>query len=147
MNRNGIYYVWEKAAQAAYLTANFSTKELECPCTNASCQTQKIAVALMDKLQAIRNETDSVLRVHSAYRCRAYQASLTKRGYETAKGVSQHELGNAADISSSALTAQLLKPHAKRHFRAVGTAANFLHVDLRDDKDRAWSYTLPVRIS
>lgn len=146
MYRNNLFYVWLKSDKPSDLSANFSTAEFQCPCKHDSCKEQRIAVALVDKLQAVRLAANSIVRIHSGFRCRAHQADLAKRGFETAKGISQHELGRAADISCSALTPLQLRPLVKPHFRAIGTALNFLHVDLRDDKERAWGYSLPTRI-
>lgn len=147
MFRNNLFYVWLKSDKPSDLSANFGTTEFQCPCKHDSCKEQRIAVALVDKLQQIRLAANSSIRVHSGYRCRAHQADLAKKGYETAKGISQHELGNAADFSCSALSPLQLRPLAKMHFKAIGTANSFLHVDLRDDKERSWSYSLPTRVS
>lgn len=142
MKRDGLFYVWTKG-QNLNLTADFTTIEFACPCKHLSCQEQRIAVELVDKLQTIRSAVGSSIRVSSGFRCRAHQADLSKKGYETAKGISQHELGRAADISSSALPTLELRKTVKQFFKAIGTANNFLHVDLRADKERAWGYGIP----
>lgn len=142
MSTKGLFYTWTKGVKAN-LSNNISTKEMECPCENPSCVQQRIAVELVNKLQAVRNAANSPLRIHSAYRCREHQAALTKKGYQTARGVSQHELGNAADISTSAHLPHELSVYCKPHFKAIGRANNFLHVDLRNDKERAWLYGSP----
>ncbi len=145
MKRDNVFYSWKKG-EVADFTANFSTREMSCQCNHPSCVDQRIAVELVDKLQLIRLAAASPVRVHSAFRCRAHQADLAKQGYETAKGVSQHELGRAADISCSAIPTLQFRSLVKPHFKAVGTASSFLHVDLRSDRERTWSYSLPTRV-
>ncbi len=82
------------------------------------------------------------LAITSGYRCHAYQQELKARGYETAVGVSQHELGRAADLVCPDLTGEELARTARAcGFKAVGTGRKFIHVDLRADKERAWNYS------
>lgn len=59
-------------------------------------------------------------------------------GFETSAGVSQHELGNAADITS--MSFKRLGEMLPEEFNAIGTGRTFYHVDTRDDKERRWSY-------
>lgn len=144
MNRKDLYFTWEKG-KGGQLSANLHAVEFECKCQNDDCKEQRVAVELIDKLQHLRLAANSPMRIHSGFRCRKHQAALTKNGHQTAKGLSQHELGRAADVSVSALPALQLRVHAKRLFKAIGTAENFLHLDLRDDKERAWNYQFVVR--
>jgi uncharacterized protein YcbK (DUF882 family) len=136
---NGYYY-WIKGAIAP-LSAHFSTTEFQCPC---KCQEQKIAVDLVDKLERVRVLLGKAIKVTSGYRCRDYQLDLARRGYETAKGISQHELGRAADIICPGATLYqfaAMLTYCEQEFKAIGEGLTFLHVDLRDDKPaRRWYY-------
>lgn len=78
--------------------------------------------------------------VNSGYRCKKKQQQLREQGYETAVGVSQHELGNAADLACSPMGMINLKAAANLEFSALGEAKTFIHVDTRKDKMRRWTY-------
>jgi hypothetical protein len=129
-------YKWEKGVKQP-LSPNFGTHEFECPCANKACFEQIIARTLITKLQTLRDDVGP-LNVTSGYRCAAYQQDLKNRGYETATGVSQHQLGKAGDITNADLKKTL--DVADTLFYAIGIGHTFLHVDLRDDKKRRWTY-------
>ena len=75
------------------------------------------------------------------YRCARYQEILRRKGFETSTGISQHELGRAADITCHGLNGNDLEVYAREAgFKAVGVGARFIHVDLRDDVERRWEY-------
>ena len=138
------YYVWNKG-ESLWLSNWFRTKEFSCKCSNSDCIKNKISKELIDRLNTIREETASPIRVHSAYRCEKYQTHLRESGVNTVVAQkSQHELGNAADISSSRLTSSELYNVCKRYFDSLGKANNFTHVDLRPAKPggvkREWLY-------
>jgi uncharacterized protein YcbK (DUF882 family) len=80
------------------------------------------------------------LRITSAFRCKEHQASLRKSGILTAVGTSTHELGDAADILAIGKPIDVVLAEAPKHFKAIGIAKTFIHVDLRDDKERRWPY-------
>jgi hypothetical protein len=63
---------------------------------------------------------------------------LASKGFETAKGISQHELGNASDLVADDMDA--LGKIAQDYFSAIGYSKRFIHVDLRADKERYWHY-------
>lgn len=136
------YYVWNKKdadlERTLYLSRDFHIKEFTCPCTNKECIDQKIAQGLITRLQSMRNDLKEAIQVTSGYRCHAHQVELAEKGCETAKGISQHELGNAADIKSSSMLE--LRSLVKEYFEAIGFSPRFLHVDLRADKIRHWYY-------
>lgn len=131
-------YKWQKGVRTA-ITKDFNTSEFACPCKNAACDTQIISAILIANLQSLRNDVGIPIGVNSAYRCSLYQAELKLRGYETAVGISQHELGKAADLRCSDLLSLVSK--AERYFKAIGIAKSFIHVDERSDKIRRWRYT------
>lgn len=137
--KNG-YYCWKKG-QNGWLNDWFKTIEFECKCKNASCIEQKISLELIKRLTNIREEVKSPLRIHSGFRCSAHQEAIRKSGVSTVVAKkSTHELGNAADISVSRLVTAELVTVAAKYFYSIGTALNFAHVDLRDDKIRRWDY-------
>lgn len=121
------------------LSLHFSVAEFNCPCKE--CILTVVDLDIIPKLEALRTLLGTKLTITSGYRCRAYQEALRLRGYETALGVSQHELGRAADVSNGVSLGHELEDAAhKAGFKAVGVGSNWVHVDLRDDKDRRWSY-------
>lgn len=132
------FYLWNKGAQFV-LTPNFSTAEFECPCVNEQCVEQRISKTLVDKLQALREKVGP-LDVTSGYRCAHRQQYLRGLGIKTSVGPSTHQMGKAADIASGLVPIDQLYDECVPLFMAIGTAKNFLHVDLRADKRRRWTY-------
>lgn len=120
------------------LSEHFNGREFECPC--GACTLQVVQPGLIEKLEALRVALGQPIRVTSGFRCQAHQASLRERGYPTAKGVSQHELGGAADLTCEPAHIERLKRLACDHFKAVGVAETWLHVDVRQDQTRRWEY-------
>lgn len=119
------------------ITSNFSKTEFECQC--GKCDKQMISDILISKLESVRLEFCQPIHINSAYRCHDHQITISK-SFETAKGVSQHELGNAVDIQVTPETSPILLPILEKYFDAIGIAKNFIHVDLRSDKKRRWNY-------
>lgn len=134
------YYIWTKG-ENEFLSNNFKTGEFSCQCKNADCVEQKIAIELIDHLQWLREASNSPVRLHSGFRCKKHQDALRASGTLTvvATKTSQHELGNAVDVSSSRLTSGELLKLAELKFESIGIASNFLHLDLRQGK-RRWNY-------
>lgn len=61
-------------------------------------------------------------------------------GLSTSKGISQHELGNAADIMCQGLSGDDLERIARTvGFESVGVAEKWIHVDTRTGY-RRWEY-------
>lgn len=115
------------------------TGEFSCQCSYPECRVQTIDVELVHKLEMIRQEIKQPLVITSAYRCHRHQVELGLAGAETAVGLSQHELGKAADIR--AMDMKRLEELAHTYFDAVGVSIRFLHVDMRADKKRRWTYS------
>jgi uncharacterized protein YcbK (DUF882 family) len=89
----------------------------------------------------MRKELGQPLIILSAYRCKEQQEKLRAEGKQTSKGVSQHELGRAVDLMSNGKTTEELVDSAvKAGFKSIGLARGWIHVDLRDDKERRWKY-------
>jgi uncharacterized protein YcbK (DUF882 family) len=134
------YYIWVKGDNL-WLNNWFKTKEFECKCSNKECINQKIAVELIARLTVIREYTKSPMRITSGFRCSEHQQAIRNSGVSTVVAKkSTHEKGDAADISVSSLTPLNLLPIVEKQFKSIGIANNFLHVDLRDDKERRWKY-------
>jgi len=122
------------------LSTHFLSKEFDCPCTD--CKETKIEGLLVSQLEAMRTILGSKLQITSGFRCEDYQNQLKLRGYETATGISQHTLGNAADVTNGVSTGLELEEAARRAgFLAVGVGKHWVHVDLRNDKTRSWKYS------
>lgn len=131
------YFVWHRG-EVKQLSTHFTSVEFSCPCSNRTCTLQRISKDLVANLETVRQSLGVPVRITSGYRCSAYQAELKARGYETAVGVSQHELGNAADVRCLAKHDELVSL-CEGLFDAVGVARSFVHVDTRAGK-RRWTY-------
>lgn len=124
------------------LSKHFNVREFQCPCDYEDCKETKIDQDLIAKLEKMREEAGP-LRINSGFRCQHYQDELRARGYETSAGISQHTLGRASDVmraDEGSVGLELEKIARKAGFKAVGVGSSFIHVDLRDDKERRWEY-------
>lgn len=140
----GIYLTWQKGKQCQ-LSEFFHTSEFDCKCKYPECREQRVSLELLRRLDWLRKASNSSIRIHSGFRCRAYQADLLKKSLD-GKGqltvvakISTHELGDAADISVGSLTIPELKPLVEQKFESIGIALSFLHVDIREGR-RRWTY-------
>jgi uncharacterized protein YcbK (DUF882 family) len=124
------------------LSANFKANEFDCKCTRRECIFTLIDPQLITLLQALRDFVKVPIFIKSAYRCTAHQKKLRQELKEnTASSVSTHELGQAVDIFTNQHTGEELAKAARvLGFKAVGVGERFIHVDLRDDKIRSWTY-------
>lgn len=140
-------YIWDRGDRHE-LTENLTTLEFECTCDSPRCVLQQVSVELVEKLEKIKLETDTPFIITSGYRCLYHQEVLRSRGLKTAKGISQHSLGHAVDIKP--MIGKDGTDYKKRqatflvklrgHFKAIGIASGWYHVDLRSDKTRLWTY-------
>jgi zinc D-Ala-D-Ala carboxypeptidase len=120
------------------ITEHFTSDEFKCPCDH--CKVTPIDTDLVRLLERLRNLVNCPIRIDSGYRCQNHQEQLTQEGYETAK-FSMHLKGRAADISTGKHPGYELAELARQAgFMAIGTGRDFIHVDTRDDMERAWSY-------
>lgn len=128
-----VVFTWPKGTRVQ-IGKHFHTGELECRCKLTSCIQQKVSLELVRRLDRLRDGTGGAIRVHSAYRCPAHNRAVG--------GVngSQHTKGRAVDCSSGPLTTLEFRQKAELLFKAIGTGRNFLHLDIRDDKERRWDY-------
>lgn len=121
------------------ISKDFKAREMDCPC--GKCSVTIIDDELPVRLQKLRDALDQALKINSGYRCDDYQANLKARGFETAAGRSTHQDGRAVDIESSGKSGNELEVLARAAgFKAVGVARHWAHIDLRDDKERFWTY-------
>lgn len=121
------------------VSKDFKAYEFDCPCDH--CTATPIEMKLIEMLQVLRDEIGFPVKITSGYRCAAYQEDLKRRGYETAKGISQHELGAAVDIKTGHHTGEELEKFARQvGFMAVGVGKHWVHIDLRPEHHR-WTYT------
>ena len=132
------YYYW-KRVESKQFTNYFNSNEFSCKC--GKCEEQMISKELVYKLECLRNLIHSPLKINEGFRCKGHQEDLKRRGYETSKGISQHELGNAVDLHLHENNKKLILEYCFRIFKCLGIANSFLHIDLRDDKNRVWLYT------
>ncbi len=134
---NNGFYRWRRGDRRK-LSPHFSTVEFDCRC--GLCAQQSISMKLIDKLEDVREKYGAPITVTSGFRCQAYQSKLRKTlpPGNTAIGRSAHEDSIAADITGSELPA--LRAICEDNFSAVGVADKFIHVDMRVDKVRRWTY-------
>lgn len=138
----GDYYIWKKG-ETLVLSKYFSTAEFSCHCNFTDCKDQRISKTLITKLDHIRIAMKQPLVVTSAYRCHKQQEQLRASGVNTIVAkLSQHELGNAADIvpKDQKDVQGLFLNECDKEFEAIGLSDKFLHVDLRSGKERRWKY-------
>lgn len=125
---------------AEQISISFKAREFDCPCFG--CQSTLIDVDLVATLEAMRTLSGYPINISSGYRCASHQEELKTQGCETAVGISQHQLGRAADIETGHFTGAEIEGFARQcGVKAVGVGLRFAHVDLRSDKDRRWTYT------
>lgn len=111
---------------------NFRATEFYCPC--GQCQ-GGVAHHFMAQLQNLRWQMGFPFHINSGYRCPEYNASL-----ENSSPNSKHMLGIACDISTASLDSKQkhdLIGKAFLHFTGIGIYKNFIHLDLRAEKERA----------
>jgi uncharacterized protein YcbK (DUF882 family) len=133
------FYIWPKGRAHSRLSKFFMPAEFECHCTG-DCGEQRISIELIRRLDEVRAELGEPISVTSGYRCEDRQEQLRGLGLKTvaAGNRSQHELGNAADLTTKNMAA--LESLLSSKFDAIGVAKKFLHVDMRSDKKRCWKY-------
>lgn len=131
-------YLWDKSYDAE-LTPHFRSCEFVCHCRDQNCGLQMISEELVSRLERVRIKLAAPIVVTSAYRCSRQQERLRSMGFETAVGTSQHELGRAADLFTNDIQ-KLAEIVEEEGFPAIGMAKTFIHVDLRSDKKRRWTY-------
>lgn len=124
----------------------FQPMEYCCPCSK-ECEATRAGLhpELLDKLNLIRAALGAKIQITSGLRCQRYQDQLKARGYQTAVN-SPHVPGNygkhgiAVDIRCEPKPFAALLSLVSQHFMAIGQGKGWIHVDLRTDKKRYWTY-------
>ncbi len=134
-----------KKGSRTKISTNFNSSEFDCSCDQ--CTTTLVDPTLIVLLEAMRAILNTPIKIDSGYRCKHKQDMLRLLGYETATGISTHQLGKAADISNGVALGHELEDAARRAgFKAVGKASTWIHVDTRgqdDGRERRWTYKKP----
>lgn len=140
MRKENCYFIWNKKENLV-LNNYFNTKEFDCQCNYDDCVEQRLSIELLDKITKIREETNAPLKITSAFRCTKHQNDLRNQGVNTVVAKkSTHETGDGIDVKSSKLTVDELLLIAEKHFKSIGLAKTFLHLDTRNDVVRRWKY-------
>lgn len=126
------------------ISEHFKSTEFDCHCSVPTCNITGIDSGLISLLEKLRSVSGGPIRINSGYRCAQEQAALKAKGYETAAGVSQHQLGGAADIMftgahESTPGTQIEALARQAGFTSVGVGHNWCHVDIRAGY-RRWEY-------
>jgi uncharacterized protein YcbK (DUF882 family) len=130
-----------KKGDKLQITNHFNSSEFECPCKK--CTEQFIDSELVNKLEDLRNQYGSGIKITSGYRCPAHNVEVG--------GVpnSAHSSGIATDIQPSVMNVDELDKLydlAYKLFSNIGDGRRlkFVHVDTRpakaDGKKRTWTY-------
>jgi len=109
------------------LTANFSVVEFDCSCSQ--CTETIIDLDHVAKLQQLREDLGSPIKITSAYRCESHNTAVG--GVKN----SQHTKGTATDIQVSGMTPSEVQD-ACDHFDGVGRYDSFTHIDSRGNSAR-----------
>jgi uncharacterized protein YcbK (DUF882 family) len=128
---------WEKGSKFP-LSTHFSSWEFDCKCKYTACTNTKIEELLIESLEALRVLTGPLV-ITSGFRCQAYNFAIG------GVGGSQHMVGKASDLKSQGRGGQALAKLADSinpfHNGGIGTASDWIHVDIRDGKAR-WTYPI-----
>lgn len=118
-----------------YLSKNFHTEELACPC----CKHIEMNSTFIRNLQKLRDLMNCPLVITSGYRCKNHNKTIGSKA-------SRHLQGQAVDISTQGWTPYVLHKFLniatdKNHFyggvTGIGIYKNHVHFDLRY-KEHAW---------
>lgn len=123
-----------------FISKYFKAREFDCPCKQ--CLETLIDEDLPIRADVLRERLGSPLFITSGYRCPEHQTTLRTQGFETAPGISQHELGKAMDCQTHEHTGEEIELAARAvGFMSIGVGAHFCHLDLRADRKRRWTYS------
>jgi uncharacterized protein YcbK (DUF882 family) len=109
------------------LSANFHLKEYECSCSN--CSETLVDLDHIKKLQQLRQDLGSAIRITSAYRCPSHNKAVG--GSDN----SQHKIGTATDIQVSGMDPSEVQDACEK-FDGLGRYDTFTHIDSRGSKAR-----------
>ncbi len=116
------------------LTANFSSREFECP----DCGKANMSDTFISMLQSVRTLIRRPMTINSGYRCEARNKSVG------GKKTSSHLKGYAADISAktSGEKWEIVMAAGRTGFKRIGIGKSFIHLDNDHDKSKKhiWVY-------
>lgn len=116
----------------------FNSNEFDCHC--GQCGTTLIHPTLIVRLDILREALGAPIVILSGYRCDLRQQQIKDQGLETAKGISTHQEGKAADIYARGFQGSHLAFKAKEsNFKRIGVAFSWIHVDVKDG-EATWYY-------
>ena len=118
------------------LSPNFSRSEFACGC---GCGFDAVSEDLVTRLQILRNELGTPIKVISGCRC------PTRNAYVGGKQDSEHLRGEGADIecaTSADRHRMKVVIYSRRLFNRVGNSSGFLHVGVSKTlpQDVEWNY-------
>lgn len=116
------------------MNSYFRKDEFTC---KGNCCSNDVQQELIDRLNLLRHEFGKPIIVTSGYRCPEHNKKIGGHPNST------HTRGIAADITClDSKDLNQLYILCCKYFKAVGDGRDrkFIHVDLRDDKIRRWTY-------
>jgi len=116
-----------KKGEQVRLSKNFTLKEWECSCND--CTETLVDMDHVAKLQKLREDLGSPIKITSAYRCKKHNAAVGG-----AKN-SIHMTGSATDIQVRGMEPTAVQD-ACEHFDGLGRYDTFTHVDSRGSQAR-----------
>lgn len=109
------------------LSNNFHLFEYECSCSD--CNETLVDLDHVGKLQQLRNDLGTSIKITSAYRCEKRNTAVGGSSH------SQHKLGTATDIQVSGMEPTAVQD-ACEHFDGLGRYDSFTHIDSRGSEAR-----------
>ena len=116
-----------KKGENIKLSDNFHLSEYECRCNK--CDETLVDLGHIAKLQQLRHDLGSAIRITSAYRCPAHNAAVG------GSSNSQHKFGSATDIQVSGMDPGEVADACEK-FDGLGRYDTFTHIDSRGSKAR-----------
>lgn len=116
------------------ISEHFCSGEFDCHCMRDDCKVTYVDKSLIAYLEKKRELWGKPIHIISGFRCTAHNSSPAVGG---APG-SRHLIGMAADIDVDGKTGPQLA-HDCQDAGGLGTANNWIHVDMRLGKSR-WKY-------
>lgn len=118
------------------LTTSFNVKEFECSC--GICPETLINLDHVAKLQKLRDDVNASIHINSAFRCPAHNKAVGGEPH------SQHQLGNATDITIAGMTPLEVQDFCESRFDGLGRYDVFTHIDSRGVKAR-WDFRVKTK--
>ena len=118
------------------LTENFDSTEFQCKCCKKLPELG-MNPHLIELLQAIREKLGRSITIVSGYRCKKHNQKVG------GAKLSQHVLGNAADVRVAGMDASdfqhWLVVHFNKQCKGIGCYDTFTHIDCRPEKNARWN--------